>query len=120
MALFGTFRGRNNNMNDVRQAGLPPQDAANSPWAAIGVLGVVVIALGSALYFVAVQQEELRAANNVVIAPGTPAATIVPVPAEPPSQLATQRPGAASRPADPVSTPKPPGKSGSTAARSGP
>jgi hypothetical protein len=78
-------------MNDVRQAGLPPQDAANSPWAAIGVLGVVVIALGSALYFVAIQQEELRAANNVVIAPGTPAATIVPVPAEPPSQLATQQ-----------------------------
>jgi hypothetical protein len=73
-------------MNDVTQATLAPQGAANSFWAAVGVLSVVVIALGSALYFVTIQKDELRAANNVIVAPATPAATILPVPAEPQSQ----------------------------------
>jgi hypothetical protein len=92
MALFDTFRGRNSNMNDVTQATLAPQGAANSLWATIGVLSVVVIAVGSALYFVTIHKDELRAANSVVIAPATPAATILPVPAEPQSQPAPQQP----------------------------
>jgi outer membrane lipoprotein SlyB len=51
-------------MNDMTQGTLITQNGSASLWAAIGVLGVVVIALGSALLFVQTHKEELRAANN--------------------------------------------------------
>jgi hypothetical protein len=37
----------------------------NSPWAVIGVMVVVLMALCSAIYFVEIRQEELKAANAV-------------------------------------------------------
>ena len=51
-------------MNDMTPAAAPTAAAANSLWAVVGVLGVAVVALGSALYFVQTQKEELRVANN--------------------------------------------------------
>jgi outer membrane lipoprotein SlyB len=64
--LAGTFKGRNNKLNDMTQGTLASQAGATSTslWAAIGVLGVVVIALGSALLFVQTHEEELRVANT--------------------------------------------------------
>ena len=51
-------------MKEISQATAPTAAAANSLWAVVGVLGVVVVALGSALYFVQTQKEELRVANT--------------------------------------------------------
>lgn len=58
-------------MNHMSQ----PMDAvspgANSPWAGIGVLCVVLISLLSALYFVQTREEDLRHANTreITLAP---------------------------------------------------
>jgi hypothetical protein len=86
--LSGTFRGRNNNMNDMTQASTPTPAGTSSLWAAIACLGVVVIALGSALYFVQTRQGELRAANTLSEA-ASPVTTTLP-PAGAPQALPAQ------------------------------
>jgi len=52
-------------MDDRAQASPATPTGTTSRWAAVGVLGVVLMALGSALYFVLTQKEELRAANTL-------------------------------------------------------
>jgi outer membrane lipoprotein SlyB len=63
-------------MNDMSQQTGAISASANSLWAAVGVLSVVVIALASALYFVQTREEALRDANANGINP-TPAVTPV-------------------------------------------
>lgn len=76
-------------MNDMSQQTGAVSTSANSLWAAIGVLGVVVIALASALYFVQNREVALREANTnsaivaPAVAPVTPASAPEPVPAQP-------------------------------------
>lgn len=76
-------------MNDMSQPTAAVSTSANSLWAAIGVLGVVVIALASALYFVQNREVALREANtngaivSPAVAPITPASAPEPVPAQP-------------------------------------
>jgi outer membrane lipoprotein SlyB len=76
-------------MNDMSQQTGAISASANSLWAAVGVLSVVVIALASALYFVQTRKEALRDANANGIAsapavtPVTPAGVPEPAPAQP-------------------------------------
>ena len=83
-------------MNDTTQATAPTAAAANSLWAAVGVLGVVVVALGSALYFVQTQKEELRVANN---ASGAAASVTSTAPQAPEPVVEPTRPEAKKQPA---------------------
>lgn len=77
-------------MNDMTQPTNAAPAGANSLWAIIGVLGVVVIALASALYFVQTREVALRDANINGINPvpvGTPLpATGTPEPAAEPEK----------------------------------
>ena len=52
-------------MDDRAQTSPAPPAGTTSRWASVAVLGVVLMALGSALYFVLTQKEELRAANTL-------------------------------------------------------
>ena len=78
-------------MNDMSQPTAAASASANSLWAAIGVLGVVVVALASALYFVQTREEVLRDANtnginsSPAVTPVTPVSEPEPVPAQPPA-----------------------------------
>jgi outer membrane lipoprotein SlyB len=82
------FSGKNN-MNDMTKETGAVSASSNTLWAAIGVLGVVVISLASALYFVQTREETLRDANingilpAPVATPATPAVAPEPIP-EPP------------------------------------
>lgn len=82
------FSGKNN-MNDMTKETGAVSAGANSLWAAIGVLGVVVIALASTLYFVQNREVALREANtntaiiSPAVTPVTPAGAPEPVPAQP-------------------------------------
>jgi hypothetical protein len=51
-------------MNDMTHSALPTPNGRSSVWSGIGGLAVVLIALGSALYFVKTRQVELREANS--------------------------------------------------------
>lgn len=51
----------------------------SSRWAAIAVLVVVLITLCSAIYFVEIRQDELKAANALSEADPSQAGTILPV-----------------------------------------
>ena len=76
-------------MNDMSQQTGAVSARPNSLWAAIGVLGVAVIALASALYFVQNREVALREANtngaivSPAIAPVTPAGPTESVPVQP-------------------------------------
>jgi len=74
-------------MNDMSQPPVAAAAGANSLWAVIGVLGVVVVALASALYFVQNREEALHEANTNGITPapvGSPLAGVPePAPAQP-------------------------------------
>jgi outer membrane lipoprotein SlyB len=103
-------------MNDMSQTASSP--ARNQTlWAAIGVLGVAVVALGSALYYVQTRQEALHTAAVspvpvpvVVPALGAsqPAPAVEPSPAEPKAAAPEKKTGAtkpvASRSAKPAAS----------------
>lgn len=90
-------------MNDTSKPTTAAPAGSNSLWAVIGVLGAVVIALASALYFVQTRDEALRAANTAaidplpVVTPLPPAGTPEPLPEsdrKPPSAPAQHAPQA--------------------------
>lgn len=64
-------------MNDMSQQAGAVSTSANTLWAGIGVLGVVVVALASALYFVQDRKVALREANTngAIVSPVVPPVT---------------------------------------------
>lgn len=72
-------------MNPTPEQTRSASTRTNSLWAAIGALGVVVIALGSALYFVQTRRVEPRAIIALDLA--TPAAEVAVAPAAPASAV---------------------------------
>lgn len=64
-------------------AGVSAETDGSSRWATIAVLVVVLIALCSAIYFVEIRQDELKAANAVGEADAPQEGTNLPVIARP-------------------------------------
>lgn len=76
-------------MNPTPERTRPASARANSLWAAIGALSVVVIALGSTLYFVQTRRVEPRAIIALDLA--TPAAEVAVAPAAPASAVSNSQ-----------------------------
>lgn len=76
-------------MNPTPEQTRPTATRTNSLWAAIGALSVVVIALGSALYFVQTRRVEPRAIIALDLA--TPAAEVAVAPAAPASAVSNSQ-----------------------------